>query len=53
MCGEKFANEYVELLNIINAITKQKVTELLSDFCFVLPYFSLIFFYYILSHNVT
>lgn len=33
MCGEEFANKYVELLNIIiNVITKQKVAESSSDF---------------------
>lgn len=41
MCGEEFANKYVELLNIIiNVITKQKVAESSSEFCFVLSNFS-------------
>ncbi len=37
MSGEEFANKNVDLLNIIiNVMTKQKVAESSSEFCFVL-----------------
>ena len=50
-CVEKeFANKYLEFLKInINVITKQKVAESLSDFCFVLIcHIDFFFRYYIL-----
>lgn len=59
MCGEEFANKYLEFLHInINVITKQKVAETLSVFCFVLIshidlFLFFIVFCYILSPGVT